>query len=130
MGAWGVLPFENDNALDWVWELDDAEDNSLLEETLESVAEQEEIFEQCEEALAAAEVVAALLGKPLPELPDGVQAFLKRNGTRKPSPKLVKLAAKVVRAIGQDSDLKSRWDESESAPTWQKSIDDLLRRLG
>jgi len=29
-GAWGVLPFENDNASDWVWSLEEAEDTSAL----------------------------------------------------------------------------------------------------
>src|SRR6478735_8900442 len=99
MGSWGVLPFENDDALDWVWELEDAEDFSVLELSLEHVAsaEPDENVEaaDAEEALAAAEVVSALLGKPLEELPEPVEAFLQQNRGKKPGPELVKLAAKA-----------------------------------
>jgi len=130
MGAWGVLPFENDNASDWVWSLEDAEDTSVLSDMLESIASQDEIIEDCEEAVAAAEVVAALLGKPLPDLPDEVTEFVKKHGEKKPSPKLIKLAATVVSRIVEASDLKDRWEESESADRWQETMDDLLKRLG
>ncbi len=39
MGTVGVLAFENDNALDWVWQLEGAEDDSVLTETLEAAVE-------------------------------------------------------------------------------------------
>jgi len=130
MGAWGVSPFENDNALDWVWNLEEAEDTSVLSDALDAVAAAEEIVEDCEEAIAAAEVVAALLGRAVADLPDEVTEFVKKHGKKKPSPKLVKLAAAVVRRISKASDLKERWDESESAKEWQKTMKDLLKRLG
>jgi hypothetical protein len=130
MGAWGVSPFENDNALDWVWNLEEAEDATVLSDALDAVASADDIVEDCEEAIAAAEVVAALLGRPLAELPDEVIAFVKAHGTKKPSTKLVNLAATVVRRIAIASDLKNRWDESESAKEWQKTMSDLLKRLG
>lgn len=130
MGAWGVLPFDNDNASDWVWLLEGAEDTSVLSDALDAVASQDEIIEDCEEAIAAAEVVAALLGRPLPELPDEVTEFVKSRQDKKPSPELVKLAITVVRRIADASDLKARWKDSDTTDEWQKTMDDLLQRLG
>jgi len=130
MGAWGVLPFENDNASDWVWNLEEAEDTSVLSEALEAVTSQDEIIEECEEGIAAAEVVAALLGKPLAELPDEVTDFVKRQGKKKPSAELIKQAVTVVRRIVEASNLKEAWDESGSAKEWHTTMDDLLKRLG
>ena len=130
MGAWGVLPFENDNALDWVWSLEEAEDLSVLSETLEAVAAEDEIMDEGEEAIAAAEVVAALLGKPLDDLPEEVTEFVKKHKKKKPSAQMVKLAATVVRRIAKASDLKELWDESGDGKQWQKTLDDLLKRLG
>jgi len=112
MGAWGVLPFENDNALDWVWSLEDAEDFSVLSEAIDAVASQDKIIEDCEEAIAAAEVIAALRGHPLPELPNEVAEFVKKHTKKKPSDQPMKLAIAVVSRISETSDLKSRWEKS------------------
>jgi hypothetical protein len=130
MGAWGASPFENDNASDWVWELADAKGTSVLSDALEAVASEDEIFEGCEEAIAAAEVVAALRGKPLEELPEEVNAFVKEHGKEPPPAKLVKQAITAVERIGKASDLKERWDESGDAKEWQSTLKDLLKRLG
>jgi hypothetical protein len=130
MGAWGELPFENDNALDWVWSLEAARDFSVLTAALDAAASQDEILDVCEEAIAAAEVVAALRGHPLPELPDEVTQFVERHGEEQPSLDLVKLAATVVRRISEASDLRDRWEEAGSGEHWLKTTDDLLKRLG
>jgi len=131
MGAWGILPFENDNALDWVWQLEEAQDTSVLIDALTAVtsADPDELVEDGEEALAAAEVVAALRGKPLPELPEEVSAFVKQQGNKKPAASLIKLAIQAVKRLGESSDLQSRWDETESAQKWADSLRNLLKRL-
>jgi hypothetical protein len=74
--------------------------------------------------------VAALRGKPLEELPEEVNAFVKEQGKKPPSAKLVKLAVTAVERIAEESDLKERWDETEDAKDWQASLKDLLKRLG
>lgn len=130
MGTWGLSPFENDNASDWVWVLAEAKDTSVLSDALEAVISEEEIFEGCEEALAAAEVVAALRGKPLEELPEEVNAFVKEQGKKPPSAQLVKLAVTAVERIAEESGLKERWDETDDAKDWLVSLKDLLKRLG
>ncbi|MHA3770522.1 DUF4259 domain-containing protein [Verrucomicrobiota bacterium sgz303538] len=134
MGSWGILPFENDDALDWVWELEDAENFSVLEDALAHVASatDEEYVEaaEAEEALAAAEVVAALLGKKLGILPEAVSIFLERNRGKAPDAKLVSLAIKAVQRVRTSSELKELWEESDDAEKWEAAMDDLLTRLG
>ena len=130
MGAWGVMAFENDNALDWVGELEDAESTSVLRDALNAVASADDIIEDCEEALAAAEVVAALLGRPLEELPEEVIAFVEEHAKAKPEPELVMLARTTVERIAEASDLKERWEESDSVKDWYKAMNGLLARLG
>jgi hypothetical protein len=129
MGAWGVLPFENDNAVDWIWNLEEAVDTSVLTDALEAVGSAGALDGDCEEAVAAAEVVAALRGKPLTELPDEVTDFLRAQRKQKPPTKLVNLAITVVQRIAEASDLKDRWDRSDRGKTWQEAMKDLLLRL-
>ena len=133
MGSWGVLPFENDDALDWVWELEDTENFAVLELSLEHVAsaQPDENVEaaDAEEALAAAEVVAALLGKPLEELPEPVEDFLQRNQGKKPDAELVALAVKAVKRIRSSSELKELWEASDDAEKWDEVVEELLSRL-
>ena len=129
MGTWGVLPFENDNALDWSWGLDEVGDTSVLMDALEAIADSEELDEDCEEAVAAAEVVAALHGQPLAKLPDEVAAFVKTQSKQPLPTKLRKLASTAVQRIAEDSDLKDRWDETKDAEKWQQAMKDLLERL-
>jgi 3-methyladenine DNA glycosylase AlkD len=128
MGAWGVLAYENDNAADWLWTLEEAEDLSVLSDALEQVISDDEIVENWEEALAAAEVVATLLGKPLPELPEEVSEFAKRN-SRKPSPKLVDLAIRAVVGIRDTPNLRKQWT-AKNVAGWESALGDLLKRLG
>ena len=66
MGAWGVLAFDNDDANDWAYGLEDADDLSLIESAFKTVEEEEDYLESPDacNALAACEVLARLNGKP------------------------------------------------------------------
>jgi Domain of unknown function (DUF4259) len=79
MGAWDFGPFDNDNALDWVWDLEESSDTSVLVEAFERVTGIGEEYlesDECCEAIVAAEVVAALKGRPLAKLPEGVKDWV------------------------------------------------------
>jgi len=41
MGAWGTGNFDNDTALDWVYDLEDREDLSLVVDTIDAVLQEE-----------------------------------------------------------------------------------------
>ena len=129
MGAWSHGSFDNDDALDWVGELQDADGIEPISDAFEAVLSAEDYLEAPEASmgLAAAEVVAALLGKPAAQLPDEVVAWV--AGKKPPKPTLVKKAHAVVKRILKDSELKELWAESEDSDKWQQEGESLLRRL-
>src|SRR6185369_8090049 len=65
MGAWGVLAFDNDDANDWAYDVEDTDDLSLVESAFGAVEEAEDNLEapDASNALAACEVLARLKGK-------------------------------------------------------------------
>ena len=133
MGAWDTGPFENDDALDWAGDLAESDDMSVIESALDAVIEcEEDLIEapDCCNALAAAEVVAALRGKACASIPKEVAAWVK--GKPKPSDGLIQKARDAVAEIGTDqSELLELWKdaEPEDLQKWLKVIEDLKKRL-
>ena len=130
MGAWGVGHFENDDAGDWVWELEDA---GSLEPVIAAIAAVEAATEYLEApdatiALAAAETIAAALGRPAPDLPDAVAAVVKVL-PHAPDPDLVSRARAAVERIASDSELRELWEETDDFAAWQSKVSDLIQRL-
>ena len=130
MGAWGVGTFENDDASDWVYQLEEASDLTLVRETLGPAADPSGYLESptCCEALAAAEVVAALAGKPAPDIPEEVRAWVVEHRTTV-SPDLRALALRAIDQIAADSELKELWEESEESAAWADRLQELRGRL-
>ena len=129
MGAWDAGSFENDDALDW---LDDMESRGLVavEEALRTAADAGSAYLEAPDAsvaIAAAEVVAALRGRPHLELPGEVEAWMKLN-RRAPDSALVDLARAAVERVRSDSELRELWEDSSPQP-WYDAVDDLLGRL-
>ncbi len=130
MGASGHGPFDNDDAMDWVAELAEADDESILAEALEAVSLDEDDYVEAPEAsiaIASAEVIAALLDQPADELPEEVWEYVERQRGVKPS--LVKLARKAVTRVFKDSELRELWEDSDDFESWKDSVEDLLSRL-
>jgi hypothetical protein len=130
MGAWGHEVFENDDALDWVAELEESEDASALVTAFDAIPDDADEYVEAPEAsaaLAAAEVVAAMLGKPGRGLPKEAAAWVK--GHRTVSPKLQKRARRAVSRILANSELAELWAEGNDFGAWKASVEDLLRRL-
>jgi hypothetical protein len=101
----------------------------VIEETLANINMTEEQPENdaCCEARAAAEVVAALRGKPAAKLPDEVQTWLK--GKPKPTEALVAEAIRALDRILKDSETKALWEETEYYVAWKTSVEELRSRL-
>jgi hypothetical protein len=129
MGAWAHGSFDNDDAMDWVGELEGVEGAAPISEAFETVLAADDYVEAPEASmgLAAAEVVAALLGKPAAALPAEVTAWV--AGEKPPKAALVKKAQRVVERVLTDSELKDLWAESEDSAKWQQEVEGLLRRL-
>jgi hypothetical protein len=79
MGAWGIRAFENDDASDWLYDVEESNDLSIVAAAL-NVDESGylEAPEACN-ALAAAEIVLALQGKPRTGLPENAKKTGLRN---------------------------------------------------
>jgi hypothetical protein len=130
MGAWGHGPFENDDAGDWVWELEQSEDFSVVQAALEAATRPGVDYLEapdCSIAVAAAEVVAATLGQPVAGLPAEVVAWVAARGAA--SPKIVGSARKAIAAIAAKSELRDLWEESDAFDAWSRSVQDLAARL-
>ena len=127
MGAWSHEPFANDSASDWAYVLVDATDLSHIEATLDRVLDASGGYLEApdaEEAVAAAAVVAQLLGRspPIIDGPEGLQAWVTGVGVR-PSPALLDKARRVLdRVVAEDSELAELWDDSKSAADWRASV--------
>jgi len=133
MGAWSHEVFGNDDALDWAHGLEEVDDLSLIEAALDAVTDegegQLEAPQACE-ALAAIELIARLRGHVGEEgCPEVVEDWIAATRPT-PSEALVKQALAVLdRIVGDDSELKELWVESDSGEDWLASVADLRRRL-
>lgn len=129
MGASGYSAFENDDAMDWLAELEDAEDTSVLVNAFDEISDVSEDYIEIPEAsiaIAAAEVVAALLGRTAISLPEEVMEWVEGRGEM-PSA-VVNQARSAVNRILVDSELQGVWEDSGSSD-WKACVEDLLRRL-
>lgn len=134
MGAWGIGAFENDDASDWVYELEQSNDLAVVEQALGDVAgasgDEEPDTVDSAAALAAAEVVALLRGRPGDGVPDDVTKWVATARPQAP-PELTGLATAAVRRVLAGSELKDLWDEAgtEQSEEWEALLEDLLIRL-
>ena len=132
-GGWDVGPFDNDDALDWVWELSESNDISVVEEALQSAISTSGYLEAPTGsiAVAAAEVVAALKGQPRAQLPDEVTSWVASNQLEVDD-QLVKAARQAIVHVknSESSELAQLWADSEELLNqWHKDLADLERRL-
>ncbi len=130
MGAWGHKSFENDAVLDWFGRAED--DWTLVRDALRLVAEADsdeyiDADEACA-ALAAAEFVAAALGKGDDRLSRSVAPWLERHRTE-----LAGLGAALARAaverVLDNSELRELWDDNGPDNEWHADVRELIRRL-
>ncbi len=130
MSAWGFGSFENDDAADWVADLVEMNDETLIDEAFERAMEAKSGYIEAPEAscaLAAAEVVAALRGKPASELPEEIRGWLEGKPT--PSTERLQNARQAVAAVRKESELRDLWEEQEELEDWEPVVADLERRL-
>ena len=132
MGAWGVLAFDNDEANDWAYDLENVDDLSLVESSFGEV-ESAGYLEApvASEALAACEVLARLLGRAgyNNAYTEKVDSWVAAHHIT-PPPSLVARANSVIdRVIGDKSELRDLWEESGEQEDWLKTVEDLRARL-
>lgn len=132
MGTWGTGTFENDGASDWVYDLEETKAPvQFLSDTLKAGLNDEYLESgDAENALAAAEVVAALLGHPAANLPQSVTSWLASHERLELSSDLREQAvAAVDRAHRPPCELLELWEESGEMENWLAGVTDLEGRL-
>ena len=131
MGAWGMGPFENDDASDWLYELEVARNSTILENALNAVVQNSDPYleaSDCTVALAACEILAALRGKPADSLPEEAETWIQQHKNTE-ADELIVLAEAAIERMRTNSELKELWEESRELDDWLKTLDDLLMRL-
>lgn len=134
MGAWAADVFGNDDACDWAFGLENANDLSLVESTLDTVLSHgTEYVEapEASEALAAIEAIARLQGNwgERNAYTEPVDVWVEKTKLQ-PSAALAKKAHLVIeRILAENSELKELWQESDEYEAWQGFVVELKSRV-
>ena len=128
MGAWGHKSFENDDALDFVWQFEESGMSAIESAFTLAINPPDDYLEapEASAALAAAEYVAAKkTGQTDRLIHDHVDLVEKIES----SPKLIGDAKNAVSRILQNSELRELWEESDELNIWHDDVLVLLERL-
>lgn len=126
MGAWSEDNFGNDDAGDWIYELEKSKGTDALLKPIKAIISNDDYLESsdCSEALAAAEVIAASLTSDNSSIPEEAQVWLnKKSGIFGKKPQIeqehASIALQSVQKILESSELKDLWEETDDFPSWQ-----------
>lgn len=108
MGSWGMDPFDNDDAGDWSWILEDGAGPEAVREALAAGATSTDELTAAP-AVAAAALVGAAWEVPV-VLPDAMQEWLAAQDTASVRA-LAEGAVAALDKILADSELADTWDE-------------------
>lgn len=135
MGTWGIRPFENDEALDFLEEVEDSQDRmGVLARPLEHVAFSGDYLEvpDLAEAVAAATVIGAVLKPGVAQGEPYLPGWLAEVDSSGLDNSLVETARKALRRAMQpaDNELHELWTEAGAAQEWQADLSRVLAWLG
>ena len=131
MDARGTGSFENDLAADWLgFLLNHVDDVVLVDTALDLVAGAAGRADagRCQEALAAAELVAAAGHKPCGGIDAATLAWVEQNWTALWQERRRKALA-TVRAILESSALLEEWRARPDFDAWNADVGNLVERL-
>ena len=134
MGAWSYESFGNDDACDWIAQLEEHNDLGFVESTFDALLavgdDYLEAPEACE-AIAAAEVVARLQGRSGGQdaSSGSVDAWVERVKLQ-PSAILIDKARRALdRILAAPSELLELWEDAEPLGAWQAEVNKLKARV-
>lgn len=132
MQRWGAGSFENSVAHDWLKELLSDSKSDTLVEALQKVTVLNKRIPAATacEAVAAAELIAALGPDSNVILPDEISTWLKRQRLR-PTLALLELARQAIEKVGShESELREVWFlESRNGKEWLRFVEELHGQL-
>jgi hypothetical protein len=124
VGAWGAGGFENDTALDFVATIERVDDLSAV---LASKPGEKIDADTASTIIAAAECVAAMLGRPADDIPEDLAARL--SGFGKPQAALLEKTRQHVSMVISHSELSELWAEADNADQFNLAMTGLIDRL-
>ena len=127
MGAWGHKSFQNDSALDWLSDL--IHDGApVLGAALDAASGDDLELDAASAVLAAAEIVAAALGKGDDRLDEDAAVWLAENRDAARKVGAARARQAVLRVFAK-SELRELWDENGDDTEWHADVRELLERL-
>lgn len=129
MGAWSHSSFGNDDAMDFIGDFMDQPEWSRVLAAI-ALANAEGYLESPDacNAIVSAELLAARLGKPGPDLPEDLPPVL--AALPEPGQNDVAEALRAIARIMDNSELAELWSEGGPADVeWLGAMEDLLKRL-
>ncbi len=130
MSIWGVGIFENDDALDWIYDLADSGSLSRVSAALELITRNKDDtpeLSDCRIALAGAEIIAAMHGDPCTDLPEEAEEWIGDKILENEN--LRAKAEEAVMIISRKSELREKMEHSFNFDKWQEIINNLQKRL-
>jgi hypothetical protein len=128
MGTWGTAAFDNDDASDWVYELEKHGIAAIDLALSNAMAATDLSTPDDVDAIAAGEVVAAALGQPAPDLRADILALAAGLAGQVTSEHAVRARAVAERVLTR-SEVGDLWAETGDEAEWRGSVDDLISRL-
>ena len=131
MGSWGYGNLENDAAADWLFEWQELKTTGFVEGTLDELLETSRPdVRLCQEALAAAELVAAWNGHPAPDFDKEVLPTVQKVEVDEDELDELKQKSKsAITIISGDSSLMERWEDTNEMAEWRSTLKNLAQRL-
>jgi hypothetical protein len=128
MGAWGIAAFDNDDAADWFYELE-ANGVAAIDAALSEALGSAELEMPTDvNAIAAGEVVAAALGRPVDGLREDILAVaggLAGVGRADHAARAIAAAERVLAS----SEVNDLWAETDDHDAWRSTVQALIGRL-
>lgn len=126
MGAWGIHVDECDGSLDFLREVGDSRDWSEVDMRIRDYVA-DGGYDDGDEALAAAELVAAALGHASPRLAPELAGWAADHAAEARPLRADAVAA--VKLVLDASELSELWSEADEAADWRGTVEELLSRL-
>lgn len=131
MGTWGIGAFENDDAADWAWELEEALDLEPVRQALAATLDTDGYLETPEGAcaVAAAAVVAASFDGDIKGFPDEVGEWIDDHPDSASRGDARLALDALERVLSEESELRELWADTPDAIKWATEIEKLRHRL-
>lgn len=133
MGAWGTGSFDNDDAADFLSDVTEGADLGPVREILAVALDAEEYLEapNASQAIAAAEIVMAALGRPTgaAQQEDELMEWIAQIQPAADAALASQAVKALDRILAPNSELRELWEEADEFAEWQATIVALRSQL-